>query len=402
MLTLGLIREGKTPHDARVALTPKQAARIGEEYPVRVLVQPSGHRCFSNEEYRQEGLVLTEDMSDCDVLLGVKEVPEAALLDRKTYLFFSHTIKKQVHNRKLLQAILRKNIRLIDYEVLTDDQGQRLIAFGHFAGMVGAHNAMLTYGRRTGAFVLKRMHECFDYVEAKALYRSLRIPAVRVVLTGGGRVASGAVTVLRDMGLAQVDPQEYLTNAYDHAVFTQLNCDSYVARKDGQPFGREDFYAHPEAYRSIFAPYAAKSDVMINGIFWDNRAPAFFTRQEMATADFRIRTIADVTCDIAPESSIPSTLRASTIADPIFGFDPKTGLEAPPHGEGIIDMMTIDNLPSELPRDASESFGRQFMNHVLWPLLNPGHAMILRATIAQGGQLGSSFEYLREYVEGWE
>lgn len=398
MLTLGLIREGKTPADSRVVLSPIQAASIQDHYPVRVLVQPSGHRCFSNAEYRQQGLTLTEDMRGCDVLLGVKEVPVSELMDGATYLFFSHTIKKQPYNRGLLQSVLERQIRLIDYEVLTDDQGRRVIAFGYFAGMVGAHNALLTWGRRTGDFELKRMKNCFDYAEAKALYRTLSLPPIRVVLTGGGRVASGAEVVLRDMGLAQVSPEDYLAHTYPHAVFTRLNCADYAARSDGQPFDRAHFYAYPEAYASIFHPYTSCSDIMINGIFWDHRAPAFFTPGEMAAEDFRIRVIADVTCDIAPESSIPSTLRASTIADPIFGYDPIARVEVPPHSEGVIDMMTIDNLPSELPRDASESFGQQFTEHVLWPLLSPGHPMISRATIADAGHLGPNFEYLREYV----
>lgn len=401
-MKIGLIKEGKIPPDTRVALTPEQCARIKAKFGLEVVViaQKSNIRAYEDEEYTRYGIALVDDVSDCDLLMGIKEVPLDELIPGKSYSFFSHTIKKQVHNRKLLQAILAKNITLIDYEVLTDDQGRRLIAFGYYAGMVGAHNALYTYGKRTGDFSLKRLHECFDYAEAKALYPNIFWPAVKIVLTGGGRVASGAVRTLIDMGIRQVSPQEYLEQDFDEIVFTQLNCGDYVQRKDGKPFHMQDFFAHPADYESIFEPYTKVSDIMINGIFWDNRAPSFFTVQDMAAAQFNIKVIADVTCDIAPQSSIPSTLRASKIADPVFGFDPKTGMETTPYQPGIIDMMTIDNLPSEIPRDASKAFGEMFIEHILPELLKEKSDVIERATITTEGKLGKHFEYLEDYVEG--
>lgn len=401
-MKIGIIREGKTPPDSRVPLTPDQCRTTRDRGPVDIVVQPFPGRCFSDKEYLAAGVRLQEDLSSCSVLMGVKEVPVDLLLEDKTYLFFSHTIKKQPYNRKLLQAVLKKKIRLIDYEVLTDEEGNRLIAFGKFAGMVGAHNALYTYGQRTGAFHLRRMKDCRDYAEAKSLYKTMHWPPVRIVLTGTGRVGAGAAEVLRDMGIREVNPEDFLEKNFHEAVFTQLSAPHYVEHKSGFPFDPRHYYSHPDEYRSAFAPYARKADIFINGIFWDNRAPAFFTREDMLGADFRIRVIADVTCDIAPVSSVPSTLRPSTIEHPLYGFDPFTGQEAPLHLEQVIDVMAIDNLPNEMPRDASSAFGQMFIDRVL-PEFFKSHSTILeRATIADGGALCPRFKYLQAYAEGKE
>ena len=399
-MKLGILREEKIPADSRVPLTPGQCRDILQRAPFEICVQPYPSRCYSDDEYRACGLGLCEDLHRCDVILGVKEVPPALLIPHKTYLFFSHTIKEQPHNRKLLQTILEKHIRLIDYEVLTDEEGERLIAFGKFAGMVGAHNALYTYGQRSGAFQLPRMKDCRDYEEAKAGYRNIAWPALKIALTGTGRVGNGAAQVLRDMGIREVDAREFLENEYPEAVFVQLHAHDYVARKDQHPFERRHYHAHPEAYQSTFAPFAQQADIFINGIYWDNRAPAFFTLEEMRRPDFRISVIADITCDIAPEASVPSTIRASNIEKPVYGFDPKTGAETAPYQPHSIDVMAIDNLPNEMPRDASAAFGTMFIGKVL-PEFFKSHSLVLeRATIAEGGQLGKYFQYLQHYVQG--
>ncbi len=399
-LRLGLLREGKTPPDARVALTPDQCAYLLDKYPLQISVQPYPKRSYSDQEYADAGIELKEDLSDCDYLLGIKEVPVADLLPGKTYFMFSHTIKKQAYNRKLLQAILAKRIRLIDWEVLTQENGARVIAFGRFAGMVGAHNALYTYGKRTGAFDLPRMHGLPSYADMKKVYQNISVPPIKIVLTGNGRVGNGAAEVLRDMGIRQVSPKDFREKDFPEAVFTQLDPDDYVARKDDSSFSLQEFFADPTGYKSIFAPYAAQADIFINGIFWDNRAPAFFTLAEMADPDFKIEVIGDITCDIAPVSSIPSTIRSSTIAEPVYGFDPATGKEIEAFQPSGIDIMAIDNLPNELPRDASEAFGTMFIESVLPELLQEQSAMLDRATIARKGQLGPHFKYLEAYVSG--
>lgn len=397
-MKLGIIREGKVPPDSRTPLTPEQCAHLIRDNHLDVRVEPSPIRCYPNAEYTDFHVPLSHDIHDCDVLMGIKEVPIDQLIPGKTYLFFSHTIKAQAYNRKLLQAILGKNIRLLDYEVMTDERGRRLIAFGKFAGMVGAHNALWTWAQRTGAFSLPRMKDCFDYEAAIEYYHHIQWPAVKIVVTGSGRVGTGAVEVLHDMGILQVSPEEFLENEFDEAVFTQITPYQYVARKDGEHFHTREFYAHPDAYKSIFMPFAAASDIMINGIFWDKRAPAFFTLDDMRRPDFRIRVIADVTCDIAPESSIPATLRPSSIANPVFGFDPVSEQEIPPFDPRGIDVMAIDNLPSEMPRDASRAFGDMFISHILPELLMPNSKVIERATVTVDGQLGPHFQYLQEYA----
>lgn len=400
-MKIGIIREGKVPPDSRVPIIPEQCAAILARHEgLDIVVQPAAGRCYPDQSYRHQCIALEEDLRDCDVLLGVKEVPIEQLLPEKTYFFFSHTIKEQPYNRKLLQAVLRNNIHLVDYEVLTDDRGKRLIAFGKFAGMVGAHNGIMAYGRRTGQFELVRMKDCLDYAEARQAYKKMQWPAMKIALTGTGRVGQGAALVLRDMGIREVSPEAFLEEPRDEAVFTVLACSDYAARKDGKPFHKQDFYQNPSAYKSIFAPYAAVADVMINGIYWDNAAPAFFTAEEMRSQAFNIQVIADVTCDIAPVSSIPSTLRPSTILHPVYGYDPVTEAETAPYQAHTVDMMAVDNLPNELPRDASKAFGQQFMDYILPELLRPGSKIIERATVAIQGRLGPHFQYLKNYVEG--
>jgi saccharopine dehydrogenase (NAD+, L-lysine-forming) len=399
-MKIGIIREEKNPPDSRVTLSPEHC-KILIDKGLDVVVQPSRVRCFNDDHYLKIGIPMSEDLSDRTLLIGVKEVPIDALIPNKTYFFFSHTFKAQPYNQKLLKAIVDKNITLIDYEVLTNDSGARVIAFGKFAGMVGAHNALWTYGMRTGAFELPRMSDLFNYKAAKEVYEKIKLPNVKVVLTGTGRVAQGSVQVLNDMGLTKIRPIDYVRKTYDNAVYTQLNSFYYAKRKDGRVFDDvQDYYKNPKDYDSDFNHFLPMSDIMINGIYWDNDAPAFFTVEEMASEDFNIKVIADVTCDIAPTSSIPSTLRASTIADPVFGFNPESKSEMASFQSNGIDMMTVDNLPNELPRDASEAFGEMFIACIIPELLKEESEMLTKATIVTNKNLGPHFEYLRDYLNG--
>jgi len=403
-MKIGIIREGKTPADSRVPLNPTQCKQLLDQ-GLKLEVQSSNVRCYTDEEYMQAGLPVVDNISDNDILLGVKEVPIDQLIADKTYFFFSHTIKKQAYNQSLLRAVVDQNIRLIDYEVLTNEKNQRVIAFGKYAGMVGAHNALWTYGKRTGAFNLPRMNSLYDYKLAKEHYESLEIPALKIVLTGTGRVSGGASQVLDDMGIKKVSPLDYTMHKADGPVYTQLSSYYYVKRKDDRPFDdMQHFFDYPADYESVFHHFASCSDIMINGIYWDNAAPAFFTTEEMKQPDFKIKVIADITCDIAPVSSIPSTLKASTIADPVFGYDAHSEKETQAYLEKCIDMMTIDNLPNEMPRDASTAFGEMFTEHIIPELIKEQtekSEMLLKASITNGkGDLGEHFEYLRDYLEG--
>ena len=396
--TIAVIREGKVPPDSRAPLSPAQIAKLRAR-GVDIVVQPSAGRIYKDQEFTDLGIPLVEDISDRELLLGVKEVPVDLLIPGKTYCFFAHVAKQQPYNQKLMRALLDKRIRMIDYEYLTDAQGKRLIAFGFWAGMVGAHNAMWTYAQRTGAFALPRLKDVFDYHAAKEVYEELTLPPVRVVLTGTGRVGKGAAQVLRDMGLEEIDPEDYLAGEGE-SVFTILRVQDYARRKDGKEFSKKDFYQNGHHFVSNFAPYAAVSDVFINGIFWDGVAPAFFTAEEMTSPDFRIQVIGDVTCDIAPAASVPSTLYATTIAEPVFGYNPATRTAGEPYLSHTIDVMSIDNLPSELPRDASAAFGKVFIDKILPEFGKEESAILERATITNGGQLGPHFAYLEDYANG--
>jgi hypothetical protein len=366
------------------------------------VVQHSPGRCLPDEAYRAAGITVQEDIADCEVFMGIKEVPKDQLVANKKYFFFSHTIKAQPYNKELLQKVLKENITLFDYEVLTNEKKQRVIAFGRFAGIVGAHNGMMTYGNRTKAFDLEQMHKYDDYAAAIAYYKTLSFPKMKIVVTGTGRVANGAAEVFDYMEIKKVSPQDFLTKEYEEAVYTQLDCVDYAAPKDSnKAFELMDFFKNPTEYKSIFAPYTKVADVLVNGIYWANEAPAFFSKEDMKTEDFSIKVIADVTCDIAPVASIPSTLFATTIAKPVFGYDPATESAVEPYQEHTVDMMTIDNLPNELPKDASKSFGMQFTEHVIEELLGlKDTGMLERSMIANEGQLGPCFEYLTDYVSG--
>ena len=398
-MKIGIIKEYKKPLETRTPLTPSQVAFLRDELDIDIVIEASKDRCYSDEEYRTLNVPVLEDLSHCDILLGVKEVPHTRLIKDKIYLFFSHTIKKQERNKKLLRTVLEKGIRLIDYELLTNTHGQRLIAFGHFAGMVGAHNAMWTWAQRTKSFSLPRLKDLMDYEVAKKIYLDTRIPPVRIVLTGTGRVGTGALLVLQDMGIKQIDPDTFLEETFNIPVFTQLLPHHYAAHKDGDPFDKSVFYNDPSEFVSTFWPFAIHGDIMINGIYYVEEAPAFFTVEQMRHPDFSIKVIADISCDIVPHASIPSTLRPTTIDHPVFGFDPHTQSEVEPFSAHGVDMMTIDNLPNELPRESSKSFGKQFITRIMGELIKSDPSeMLERATIAEKGKLKPGFKYLEKWV----
>lgn len=399
-LKIGVIREGKTPPDSRVALTPEQCKSLLENYSdIEVYVESSPTRCFHDNEYRAKGVEVTEDIGHCDILLGIKEVPIALLLPNKHYFFFSHTIKKQAHNRALLQSILAKNITLTDYECLRwENTGKRILGFGRYAGIVGAHNGVRDYGLKTKTFELKAAYECKDLTELKSLYQNLTLPPIKIVLTGNGRVANGAQEVVDFLGIKQVSPDDFLTQSYDKAVYTVLRVKDLYRKKADDSFDKQDFYARSQDYYSTFAPYTQVTDLMINGIYWGPTTPIFFTKEDMKNAAFNIKVIADISCDI--EGSIPATLRSTKIGDPTFGYDPLTETEVDPYqASNTVDIMAVDNLPNELPRSASLGFGIAFTECIIPELLKQQSTILENATIAQNGQLTEEYKYLTDYVQ---
>lgn len=400
-LKIGLIREGKRPYDKRVALAPSSAKHIVEnKLGTEVVCQSSNHRAFSDQEYIDAGVPVVEDLSDCDLLLGVKEVPIEQLIPNKTYFFFSHTIKQQEYNRELLRAILQKQITLIDYECLTSDSGNRLLAFGRYAGIVGAYNSIWAFGKRYRLFSIKRAKDCFDLEELKQQLQNVKLPPIKIALTGGGRVAKGAMEVLLSLGIRRVSPSVFLHQRFDQAVFVQLNARDYHVHKQGDPFTRSVFFSSPEVYESRFLSFAAQADILISGSYWNPAAPALFTRTDIMEPEFCIKVIGDISCDI--DGPIPSTRKASTIEDPLYDYNPSDHRVEPPlSDEANITVMAIDNLPGELPRDASLDFGEDFIQEVLPALLeSDDHQILTRATIASQGKLTSGYQYLQKFVEG--
>jgi saccharopine dehydrogenase (NAD+, L-lysine forming) len=400
-IKVGLIREGKLPPDKRVPFTPLQVEEIGQRFStVRVYCQESSVRCFSNSEYEAVGSEILSSMDQCDILMGIKEVPVAELIENKTYLFFSHTIKKQPYNRKLLQEIIKKRIRLIDYEALKDKQGNRLVAFGRYAGIVGAYNGLWTFGQRFGGFNLRRAFECFDVNDLKLELRKVILPPIKIILTGAGRVGRGAMETLDTAGIRKVSPADFLSRQFDAPVYVQLSSADYHTREQGGHFNREEFHQHPDRYHSFFGDFTKVADILMAGAFWNPEAPVLFTRADMLSKEFRIKIIADITCDI--EGSIPSTKKASSIIDPIYDYDPQTDSVQPSlSDERFVTVMAVDNLPCELPRSASEEFGKDLIDRILKPLfIDDPEGIIERATIAKDGALTENFEYLSDYVRG--
>ena len=397
---VGILRETKTPPDRRVAVTPLLAIEMKEKFQNVVLkVQESDLRCFSDKEYNDSGINVYEDISDCDILIGVKEVDIPALIEGKAYLFFSHTAKKQPYNRELLQEIIRKKITLIDYEYLTDENNIRLVAFGHWAGIVGAYNGLLAWGKRYNSFDLKPAHKCHDMSEMLSELNKVDLPAIKILVTGGGRVTYGALEALAPLNLRDVSPEEFLTETYDEPVICRIDPDHYVRRKDGRTFDLQHFFDHPAEYKSTFRPYTKVTDLLILCHFWDPASPVFMTKEDMRSDDFNIKVIADVSCDL--NGPVPSTIRVSTISDPFYGYNPLTDKESEPFDKESITVMAVDNLPGELPRDSSEEFGKTLVQKVFPSLLGKdSKGIIERATIAKDGRLTKKFAYLQNYLDG--
>ena len=397
MLTIGLIREGKVPADSRVALTPAQCKWLRMNFPdIRVLVQPSPGRCYSDKEYAQAGIILTEDLTECNVLLGIKEVPVHQLLADKTYLFFSHTKKLQSYNRDLARTIAEKRITLIDYECLEHDDGTRIIGFGFFAGIVGAHNGIMAYGRRTGAFSLQPVHSVNSFQKLIHTYFGLHLPNIKIAVTGSGRVAHGVLEIMNLLGIHEVEPEEYREKTFQYPVYVHLKGRLLYRHKERGDYKREEFHEHPQNYVCTFADYMPHTDILINGIYWDKQIPRLFEQEALPDPSFRMNTIADITDDY--HGSVPCNLGDSTISDPVYGVDRKSFEKTAPYLPGSVDIMAVGNLPNELPRDASRYFGEQLIKHVLGDIRNGGSPMLHRATLLEKGKLTPHFSYMKEYV----
>lgn len=401
-MKFGIIQERKNPPDRRVVLSPTECQNVLTSFPqAEIQVEASPIRVFSDEEYAEKGIPVVQDITSCDVLLGVKEVPIEALVPNKKYFFFSHTIKKQPYNRKLMRAILDKNIELYDHEVITNPKGQRLVAFGRYAGIVGAYNGMRAYGLKYDLFQLPKAETLKDQQALIAELQKIKLPNIKILLTGRGRVGNGSREMLVAMGLKRVNVGEYLKETFDEPVYCQIDASEYNKRKDGVRGNKPDFFANPQEYRSNFFRFTKVTDFYIAGHFYGDGAPYLYTREDAKHPDFKIKVVADVSCDI--DGPVATTIRASEVADPIYGYDPKSETEVDYRNPEAIAVMAVDNLPCELPRDASTGFGGAFSKYVIPAFFNRDEDGILdRSRMTQNGKLTKRYAYLQDYVDGLE
>ena len=399
-MKFAIIKERKNPPDRRVVFSPEKLAEARALFPeAEFIIESSDLRVFPDAAYEKLGFTVTDDVSDADVMIGVKEVPIEALIPNKKYIFFSHTIKKQAHNRDLLQAILEKNIELIDHETIAKKSGARLIGFGRYAGLVGAYNGFRALGLRDGLFNLPKVETLSCLKEVKSELDKITIPPIKILLTGTGKVARGAKEIINHLKIKKIDNGLYLTSKFSEPVFCVIDVMDYNKRKDGKVGNKPEFYVHPYKYESNFMAYAKETDMFIAGHFYGNDAPFLFTREDAKSPDFNINLVADISCDV--DGPVASTLRASTIDDPFYGYDPATEKEVAFDAKDAITVMAVDNLPCELPKDASEGFGEMFLEHVIPAFFNDDEDGILkRAKITQNGELTRRFAYLQEYVDG--
>lgn len=399
-MKFALIKERKNPPDRRVVFSPEELLNVKTRFPqAEFIVESSDIRVFPDSAYRALGFEVTDDVSDADVFLGVKEVPIEALIPNKKYFFFSHTIKKQSYNRSLLQAILEKNIELYDHETIVKQSGTRLIGFGRYAGLVGAYNGFRALGLRDGLFNLPKVETLDDLNAVKRELDKITIPPIKILLSGTGKVAYGAKEIIDHLKIKEISTALYLTSMFTEPVYCMIDVMDYNKRKDGKVGSKLKFYKYPEDYESNFMPYAKETDLFVAGHFYGNNAPYLFTREDAKSTDFKINLVADISCDI--DGPVASTIRASTIADPFYGYDAQTEKEVAFDAKNAITVMAVDNLPCELPKDASEGFGEMFLEHVIPAFFNDDERGILkRAKITKDGQLTKRFEYLQDYVDG--
>lgn len=398
MLRIGLIREGKIPADSRVSLTPAQCKWLHKNFEdIKIVVQQSSLRCYSDKEYQVAGVEVKEDMGDCDVLMGIKEVPVDMLLEGKTYLFFSHTKKLQPNNQKLIQAIARKNITLIDYECLEHEDGTRIIGFGFFAGIVGAHNGMMAYGNRTGLFNLQRVRSVNSFQKLIHTYFGLKVPGLRIAVTGSGRVAHGVLEIMNLLGIHEVEPEEYITRTFEYPVYVHLKGSYLYSHKQTGKYNREDFHLNPQNYYCKFTDFIPFTDMLLNGVYWDKNVPRLFEMADMRKETFRITTIADITDDVY--GSVPCNIGDTTTDDPVYGVDKNSFERTAPYLSNSVDVMAVSNLPDELPRDASRYFGEQLIKFILEDIRTGGSKTIQKATIIKNGLLTDEYAYMKAYVD---
>jgi alanine dehydrogenase len=397
-MKIGIIKEYKSPPDKRVVFSPKKCVETLQKFPqVEFFVEKSDIRCFSDLEYEEMGLKVVTDLSNCDVLIGVKEVPIEKLIENKKYFFFSHTIKKQPYNKKLLQQIIKKNIELFDHETIVDNNNNRLIGFGYYAGVIGAYNGLRAYGLKNYTFSIPKAIDLKDRQEFNSILKSLSIPNMKILLTGKGRVGSGTKEVLDFLKIKEVSAQDFINETYNESVYVNIDVLDYNY-SDSIENTVSNFYNYPEKFRSTFSKFLSVSDIYFAGHYHNPKAPKLITLDDIKNPDFNVQVIADISCDI--DGPIASTIRPSTIENPTYGFHKEKLVECNFLDENALAVMAVDNLPCELPRDSSEMFGEMFLKYVIPSFFNNDQDNILKnSKITSKGSLTDRFSYLSDYIQ---
>jgi len=283
--------------------------------------------------------------------------------------------------------------------VLRNKQGNRLLGFGRYAGIVGAYNGFLTYGLKSGKYNLKAAHNCVDRIEMESEMSKIKLSNEKFIVTGNGRVGNGIMEIMEESNIREVSKSDFLTKTFNEAVFVHLNFMDYNVKKDGSSAVKQEFYSNPELFKSSFMDYAIHADIFIAGHYYSSGSPYLFTREDAKSPNFNLKVVADVSCDI--NGPVACTIKPSTISNPIYGYNKQSEKEVDFRNEDSIAVMAVDNLPCELPKDASEDFGNEMMDKILPSLIvSDDEQIIANATICKAGDLTPNFEYLKNYVNG--
>jgi len=408
IITLSVLAEARIDEN-RVPFSPTQISYLLNKFSnLKIIVQPSNRRCFKDKDYLEAGAQITDNLSSADIIFGVKEVDISILIKDKTYLFFSHTSKVRqyigqtikdkaiIYKKELLKEVIKKNITLIDYENIRDASGKgyRYLGFGRFAGIIGAYNTLNLYLKLNNKQQLPRAFEINNYEQVKKLISKQNFNKLKILLIGSGRASKGAIELLKHANIRQVSINDYLNNKYDEAVFCNISAKKHVERKDGKDSSYQDYILNPHEYNSKVKNYLYDTDMFIACHYWDPKFPKLFSSKQIN--EFKnLKIIGDVTCDI--NGSVPTTIRSTSISEPYYSINTDSMKEIELGNKGIA-VMAVDNLPSELPRDASEEFGNSVISEILPYLIDKDDGRINRATTASNGKFCENFTYLNDFI----
>ena len=401
LTNIGIIRESRNDEN-RTPLVPEHIKKYKESNPnINFIIQPSNSRCFSDEEYELCGAKINENLNECSIIFGVKEIDPNILINNRTYLFFSHTFKinkqqKNIekHKKDLLLSILNKKITLIDYENIRGKNGTRCLGFGRFAGIVGCYNTLNLLLKVLGKQSLASAYKINDYERLVLNLKNLYFPKTKILVTGDGRVAKGVIELLNQTNIKAVSKKDFLEKKFDQPIFCNLETKDYVTNNSSTNFNLEHFINNPQDYSSSALQYLKETDILISAHYWDPSSPKIFENEDLKVLQ-NLKIVGDITCDI--NGSVPTTIRSTTIEEPNYWIERYTLKEIDENNDGIA-VMAVDNLPSELPRDSSTEFSEGIINEVLPFLLKEDDGRILNGTITTDGSFLEKYNYLNDYI----